>query len=192
MSDCISLIFVTIGVALNIRGIYLSGQALCNAWRAYRNEPLWPSATRKIAKTKFFFRKLAFWSKKDAKIHVAGASSSATTAKVTTRSVSRVRFSDDKPVTERIERLEEALKFVYQELDEEHKEAHEKLQHFSKELNNLEKQVNEESKRLEAFSKEAVTSDVRLQLEGLFYIGIGTFLIAFPTLYSLIVQLCFL
>ena len=187
-----SLIFVTIGVALNIGGIYLSGQALCNAWRAYRNEPLWPSATRSFVKTKVFFRKLAFWSKKDAKIHVAGASSSSTTAKATIRSILRVGFSNDKPAIERIEQLEKALKYVYQELDEKHKEAHEKHQHLSKELNNLEKQVKEESRRLEAFSKEAVTGDVRLQLKGLILIGLGTLFISAPTIYPLIAKLLFL
>ncbi len=89
----------------------------------------------------------------------------------------RIGFKSEVSRAKRINRLEQAFEYIYDEID--YKDTKINLQHqrLSKSLNKLEEQVNKESKRLEAFSKEAVTGDVRLQLRGLVFIGSGTFLI---------------
>jgi len=94
-------------------------------------------------------------------------------------------FDEGTTDAEKIIKLVEAIKYIYEELDENRQHADGKYDTLIKLLNDTTNRLNSESKRLEALSKEIATGDVRPQLISILLIGFGTLLAAIPTICAL-------
>ena len=185
----IPLFIVVIGSFFNLLGIYFALRANINVWHAYRSGvPVWPWISNSVYRFRSKIKRYRLWPRKrgDKHITIAPESITATISSFNIKLKKRLNFANkDMSEAERFKRLEEAVQGIYKELDEKGKETVKTLDALRNSLNDIRKKVTDESKRLEAFSKEAVTGDVRLQLNGLLLIGFGTFLTLLATIWQL-------
>jgi hypothetical protein len=178
--------FVISGTVLNITGIVCAARTLCDAWVSYGHGPLWPWATRQKRKLSDVARRIKFRSKKSAEIHTLSArASSKSSASIRLTIRKGLVFDEGTTDAEKIIKLVEAIKYIYEELDENRQHADGKYDTLIKLLNDTTNRLNSESKRLEALSKEIATGDVRPQLISILLIGFGTLLAAIPTICAL-------
>ena len=188
MSSSWAMAFVLVGFLFNVTGIYLTLTATINVWRAYGTGPVWPWISYNMRKIRSMIKRLTFWTRKrkDARIPVKPASAVASGSEIIINGIKRLNFNAAMSDDMRFKRLEEAVMGIYKELDESREDTKEEHDALRVSINDLEKQVSNESERLEAFSKEAVTDDIRLQLVGLIFIGSGVIFAALPTIWSYI------
>lgn len=186
MTPATAAIFVVIGTALNAIGIAFAVRTLCIAWDSYGHGPLWPWATRQKRKLSDVARRIKFRSKKSAEVHTLSARASSKSSASIRLTIRKGLFFDEGATdAEKIIKLVEAIKYIYEELDENRQHADGKYDTLIKLLNDTTNRLNSESKRLEALSKGIATGDVRPQLISILLIGFGTLLGAIPTIFAL-------
>jgi hypothetical protein len=171
-----SSLFFTIGVLLNLIGIIITIKATVNMWHAYGPGPVWPWVHKALSICRVKIKLLHPWRRKGKSVHIQGLPASiAVTSSVSVKLRKRLGFKgEDDSNEKRIRRLEEAVMGLYRELDENKADTEKSNSALRKSIGDLQQKLKEESRRLEAFSKEAVTGDIRLQLRGLLFIGLGT------------------
>lgn len=175
ISNWSSLIFI-FGAFLNLFGIVITIKATINVWHAYGPGPVWPWGNKAMSICRAKLKRLNPWRRKGKSIHTQGIPASFSMAgSVSVKLRKRLAFKDEDDTNEkRLSRLEEAVMGLYKELDNNEAATQKDHSDFRESINELKQNLDEESRRLEAFSKDAVSSDVRLQLRGLLYIGFGT------------------
>jgi len=185
MSVLCELCFVGTGTILNVLGLVCSARALVHAWEAYGQGPLLPWLANGLRWATAMRRHLTPWAKRNATVQTLSCRS-ATTTRLSARLTVREAFPEDLSDHERIDRLVQAVKGIYQELGEACSVFNCEQAEVWERVSKLAAQLDTESKRLETLSKQAVSQDVRLQLLGLLFICFGTVLTLIPTIWQLV------
>lgn len=186
MSTGWTVFYVGTGTILNVAGIFCAACVLFKIQRSYGRGPLFPWTLNSLRIIKIIIRRLMFWSRrrKDAVVHVGGASATAT--RCSARMVVRVGFPDGITDAQKMERLIRAITGIYSELDEDRQSSTRQHGMLVERIEDLSRYIDRESRRLETLSRETVSGDVPLQLVSLLLIGFGTVLTAVPTLWQLL------
>lgn len=179
LSDCWTLAFLVAGTLLSVAGIILGGIALARAWAEHGDGPLSPKLYRAIQAIRATLARLAFW-RKPPKIAAASTGVSVAVG-VSAEGFARVGFQDGLSQDERLERLEQAVRGVYAELTSIRNASKRTGKQLTSRLADLETRLHSEGDRLEALTRGIASADVRIQLVGLVCIGVGTVLLAVPS-----------
>lgn len=171
-----SLFFAIVGAILNLIGIAFTIKATINVWHAYGPGPVWPWVNKALTICRIKLKRLSPWNRRGKNTHTQVASACfAVTASVRAKLRKRLGFKGEgDSVEKRIGRIEKAITGLYRELDENEADSQSNNSSLRKSISELKQKLEDESRRLEAFSKEAVSGDIRLQLIGLLFIGFGT------------------
>ncbi len=184
MSDETALVFTSVGIVLNFIGFVCSVKVLFNVQLRYGIAPMWPWLSKAIKKGRGTLRRLKFWGKREVTIRPESICTSEAFGDL--QVFGRKKIDENQSKEERIKCLEEAVLSIYKEMDHKNDNLKNSLQALREKLNGVECQVNKESKRLEGFTKEAVSGDVRFQFMAILFIFFGTILVTVPTLWKIL------
>lgn len=182
LPDWLNFALLAAGTACNVLGLTFGVRAYLLIWKEHGERELLPRTGLAIDAVHRFARRLAFWRKPPEPVSVAGCLLAG--AEGVGQPTTAPGFPDVDNDADRFAQLQRAVEQAFRQMSEDRGRVNRMESDLKDLIARLDDRLSAESRQLQVDIDKAAAGGVRLQLKGLVFVAVGTFVAAVPSVWN--------